>query len=63
MDVKQSVTSVSVTIYVPEDVHTALSVIAADTGRSIPDLAQAAFALGFPKLSCIKKLIKKLPKG
>ena len=59
MNLNQSVTTVPITLYVPEDVHKALQEIAASTGRSTSDLVQAAFAIGFPKLSAIRKLIKK----
>lgn len=62
MNIKQSVTSVPITLYVPEDVYKALSEIASHTGKSISDLAQGAFALGFPKLSAIKVLLKKQKK-
>ena len=62
MDIKQSVTTVPITMYVPKDVYKSLSEIASYTGKSVSDLAQGAFALGFPKLSAIKGLLKKQKK-
>lgn len=62
MKLNQSVTCVPVTMYVPEDVHKALMEIASHTGKSVSDLAQGAFALGFPKLSAIKSMLKKQKK-
>lgn len=62
MDIKQSVTSVPITLYVPEDVYKALAEIASHTGKSVSDLAQGAFALGFPKLPVIKSMLKKQKK-
>lgn len=59
MELRQSVTSVPVTIYVPEEVHKALMELAAYTGKSLSDLAQGAFAIGFPQLAAVKRLMKK----
>ena len=62
MKIKQTVTTVPIILHIPEDVHEALLDISHYSGKSVSELAQAAFALGFTRLPSIKSLLKKVKK-